>query len=200
MQVPPNCSFLVDDAEKPWEDSKTYNIIHLRYMEGAFTNWPWIFEQAMTYLDPGGILEVEGIDFRPYAQQGEVPEVIQTWITELYDLTRKRGTPIDVTGSYEAWITATGFEHVRKHEFVQPLGPWAKDKKQREIGDLNLAATLDGIEAYSMVPFVEDGGWSVEEATVLIASVRHAYQVNWRTNQLHTKVVVVTGRKPGREQ
>lgn len=197
IQVPPNCHFLVDDAEKTWEDSQKYNIVHLRYMEGAFKNWPWIFEQAMTVLEPGGIIEVHGMDFRPYAQEGEVPEVIQTWIAQLYGLTKRRGTPLDVTGSYETWMRAAGFEDVQKHEFAPPLGAWAKDEKQKVIGGLNLAATLNEIEAYSLEPFVEDG-WSVEEATVLIARVRQAYQENCRKNELRTKVVIVTGRKPGR--
>lgn len=165
-------------------------------MEGAFTDWPWIFEQAMAVLEPGGIIEVHGTDFRPYAQEGEVPEVIQTWITKLYELTEKRGTPIDVTDQYATWMRAAGFENVQKREFAQPLGPWAKDQRQKDIGVLNLEATLNEIEGYTLEPFVE-GGWSEEAATVLIACVRHEYQQNYRTNQLRTKLVVATGRKPG---
>lgn len=196
MQVPPNCHFLVDDAEKTWDDSKKYNLVHLRYMEGAFTDWPWIFEQAMTVLEPGGIIEVHGLDFRPYAQEGKVPEEILTWIAQLYDFTEERGRPMDVIGGYQTWMKEAGFEDVQKHEFVQPLGPWPKDKKYKEIGILNLEATLNGIEAYTLEPFRE-GGWSLQETTLLIALVRHAYQKNWFGNQLHTKLVVVTARKPG---
>lgn len=163
-------------------------------MEGAFGDWVGIFNQAMTVLDPGGIIEVHGIDFRPYAQGGEVPEVLRTWITELYRLTEQRGRPIDVTDRYETWMQAAGFKDVRKHEFLQPLGPWAKDERQRGIGAMNLEATLDGVEAYTLVPFIE-GGWSELETTVLIARVRQAYWEAWLKERLYTKLVVVTGRK-----
>lgn len=164
-------------------------------MEGAFTDWRSIFRQALTVLEPGGIIEVHGIDFRPYAQEGAVPEVIQKWVRDLHELTEKRGTPIDVTGGYETWMKEAGFGEVQKVILSLPLGRWAADERQKVIGSLNLEATVDGIEAYSMEPFVE-GGWSAEEATVLVASVRNAYLENCDKNQLCSKEVVVTGLKP----
>ena len=194
-QVPPNCSFLVDDAEKPWEDSKTYHLIHIRNMEGAFTDWPWIFQQAKMVLKPGGIIEVHGRVFQPFAQRGEVPEVIQEWTSMLYELTQERGTPVDVTSDYESWMQEAGFVEIQKHTLSLPLGRWPKSERDKEIGALNLAATMEEIESYSMEPFVE-AGWSEEEATVLIAQVRHAYLENCGKNQLYTKVVIVTARKP----
>ena len=196
IQVPPNCSFLVDDAEKPWEDPKTYHLIHLRYVEGVFTDWPEIFRQAMTVLEPGGIIEIHGLDFHPYAQEGEVPEVIRVWIRALYELTQERGTPVDVTNRYETWLKAAGFDEIQKDTFYLPLGAWPADERQKLIGMLTLEATMEEIEGYSMEPFVKDG-WSVDEATVLIARVRSAYLENCGKNQLCSKEVVVTGRKPG---
>lgn len=195
IQVPSNCYFLVDDAEKPWEDPKTYHLIHIRYMEGAFTDWPRIFQQAKMVLKPGGIIEVHGLVFQPFAQQGEIPEAIQDWSRELYKLTRERGTPIDVTSEYETWMQEAGFVEIQKHTLSLPLGRWPKSQRHKEMGALNLAATIEEIESYSMKPFVE-AGWSEEEATVLIAQVRHAYLENCGKNQLYTKVVIVTARKP----
>lgn len=195
MQVPPNCSFVVDDAEKRWDDSQTYHVVHIRYMEGAFTDWPWIFRQAMTVLEPGGLIEVHGLDFHPYAQEGDVPEAIQAWIRVLYEFTQERGTPVDVTSSYATWLKVAGFEEIDQDTFYLPLGAWPVDKKQKWIGKFNLEATMEEIEAYSIEPFVK-GGWSLNEVTVLIARVRSAYLENCGKNQLCSKEVVVTGRKP----
>lgn len=149
----------------------------------------------MKVLNPGGIIEVHGLVFHPYAQEGKVPEVIQEWVRELYKLTEKRGTPIDVTSSYKTWMEAAGFEKIRTVSLSLPLGTWAQDERQKETGMLNLEATMWGIEAYSMMPLVE-AGWSEVEATVQIAKVRNAYLKNCGENQLYSKVVIFTGRKP----
>lgn len=48
--VPPNVSFIVDDAEAEWlypENSIDY--IHLRHMAPAIKNWPKLLKEAHRY-------------------------------------------------------------------------------------------------------------------------------------------------------
>lgn len=39
--VPPNCIFEVDDVTKPWTWNEKFDLIHLRWMVGAFTESQW---------------------------------------------------------------------------------------------------------------------------------------------------------------
>jgi hypothetical protein len=45
-RVPPNCKFLVDDAEDLWVYPEKFDYIHLRLMAGCFADWPNFFRQA----------------------------------------------------------------------------------------------------------------------------------------------------------
>ena len=44
--VPPNVSFEVDDMEKEWCYSSSFDYIHCRYMAGAIRDWPKLMRQA----------------------------------------------------------------------------------------------------------------------------------------------------------
>jgi trans-aconitate methyltransferase len=45
-QVPPNCSFRVDNIEADWVPEEKYDFIHSRAMIGGFKNWSRFIEQA----------------------------------------------------------------------------------------------------------------------------------------------------------
>lgn len=45
-EVPPNCSFRVDDVESEWVAHEKYDYIHSRAMVAAVRNWPRLFDQA----------------------------------------------------------------------------------------------------------------------------------------------------------
>lgn len=57
--VPPNCKFEVDDVLKPWMYQQKFNLVHLRYMLGSFTDEQWrlVYKQAYDNLAPGGWIE-----------------------------------------------------------------------------------------------------------------------------------------------
>lgn len=46
--VPPNCIFEVDDVTKPWTWTEKFDLIHMRYLLGSFTDQQWeqIYQQA----------------------------------------------------------------------------------------------------------------------------------------------------------
>lgn len=57
--LPSNCVLEVDDIAKPWTWSHKFDLIHLRYMLGSFTNSAWdsLYKQAYENLEPGGWIE-----------------------------------------------------------------------------------------------------------------------------------------------
>ena len=52
----------VEDAED-WERLPDfYDLIHFRNMEGAFTDWPLMYDNVFYSLKPGGWIEVQDFD------------------------------------------------------------------------------------------------------------------------------------------
>jgi len=61
---------------------------------------------------------------------------------------------------------------VAHHKFKFPIGPWAKDRKLKEIGMYNLSQVLNGLEGFSLRLFCDVLGWQQEEVLVLTSQVR----------------------------
>lgn len=57
--VPPNCILEVDDATKPWLRTDKFDLVHMRFMTGSFTDDQWreVYRNAYKNLKPGGWLE-----------------------------------------------------------------------------------------------------------------------------------------------
>jgi trans-aconitate methyltransferase len=59
--VPPNCKFVVDDAEGDWlyRPDEAFDFIHGRALGGSIADWPYFYRQAYTHLKPGGWIEMQ---------------------------------------------------------------------------------------------------------------------------------------------
>lgn len=91
-RVPPNCEFEIDDLEDIWKH-KPFSYIHIRSLAGSLKDWPKLFTQAYTNLEPGGW--IENVDFevwiRDQTDQGsdapgkllERGEMLNMWMKEL---------------------------------------------------------------------------------------------------------------------
>lgn len=72
----------------------------------------------------------------------------------------------------EDWMKEAGFTNITRHKFKIPIGPWAKDPKQKDVGMYNLVQHLQGLEAFSLRLFCDVLGWQKEEVYVFLSSVR----------------------------
>lgn len=63
--VPHNVFFEIDDCEIDWmRPDDTIDLVHMRDMAGAISDWDFVFREALTCLKPGGHLEV--LDFHDH--------------------------------------------------------------------------------------------------------------------------------------
>jgi hypothetical protein len=72
-------------------------------------------------------------------------------------------------------IEKAGFTDIQVHESKWPLGPWARDKKLKEVGTVNFAHWAAGMEGYAMyllTKYGEPEPWTKEEVIVYVAKVR----------------------------
>ena len=58
--IPPNCEFMVDDFNKPWED-KEYDFIFGRMLIGSISDSRQFLENVYRSLKPGGWLELQDV-------------------------------------------------------------------------------------------------------------------------------------------
>ncbi|KAI8296510.1 Secondary metabolism regulator LAE1 [Colletotrichum sp. SAR 10_98] len=94
----------------------------------------------------------------------------------------------------EGWVRDQGFRNVHHQKFMLPVGPWPKDPHYRDIGMLNLAQTLEGLEGFSLKLFCGVLGRTKEEVFVELSQVRKEL----KTGAFHAMfdLHVVYGQKP----
>ena len=59
---------------------------------------------------------------------------------------------------------AAGFVDVSVTTWKQPQGPWAKDKKMKELGKISTAITETAFDSHGLALFTQFGGMDAEEA------------------------------------
>ena len=75
-----------------------------------------------------------------------------------------------------------------------PIGPWAKDRKLKEIGTFHREYSLASVEPYTLALFTRVQGWSKDRTQVLIAGVKD--ELRNPSNHFYTTSHFVYGRKP----
>ncbi|KAF6807959.1 methyltransferase [Colletotrichum musicola] len=172
--VPPNVRFEIDDVESPWIDRK-YDYIFCRYMTGAVKDWPKLIQNIYDHLNPGGWVEFIDVNGDFYSTDGTYTEKHAThkWITTLLDTMDSLGRTCRLGTKFEGWVKDAGFQNVQHQKHLVPIGPWAKDPYYQEIGLMNLAQTLEGLDGFTMRIFCGVLGWTKTEAEVLLVEVRN---------------------------
>ncbi|KAF2205385.1 S-adenosyl-L-methionine-dependent methyltransferase [Delitschia confertaspora ATCC 74209] len=199
--VPPNVQFQIDDAEQPWTwPENHFDLVHWRTMTGAIRDWDTLYQQAFRHTKPGGYIEVQEMDYMAVIQTESSKEPGTSFLhwcalqnsAALRANISLRTSPQQIKSHMEK----AGFVDVQTVEFKLPIGPWAKMKRLREAGLLQLSAMLEGIEGLSLrlMKNYGDGGWTVEELHVLLAKVRSEL----KSGKVHAywPLMVVYAKKP----
>ena len=138
---------------------------------------------------------MEHTEFSPGTEeQGSGPWSEGNWGKDGIEGGRRMGRTFEVMYHMYDWICAAGFQDVVQKRYQWPLGPWAKDKKLKELGVWARAHADAGLENWSLMVNTRVLGWSYEQAQVHIATTR---QRLWnRKRHAWHEMRVVYGRKP----
>lgn len=194
--VPPNVSFLIDDATDDWTwDPDCFSFIHVRSLFGCFEDWPRFYSQCYEHLEPGGY--IEQVEMAPgfRSDDGTVEEApIGQWHDLNMSCGEKSGKTFGVVYEMKRWLEEAGFEDVVETIFRWPIGPWPKDKHWKEIGRWQRLHVETGLENWGLATLTRVMGWSLEETQILIAKVK----ADLRNPAIHgwQEMRVVYGRKP----
>jgi hypothetical protein len=94
-------------------------------------------------------------------------------------------------------LRSVGFTDIHIRWFNWPLGPWAKQARNKTIGRYALADLQEGVGA-TVALFTKGFGWSDEEFQVLVANVRKEQKE--QKVHLYHPVCFCYARKPPREE
>ncbi|TGO66286.1 hypothetical protein BOTNAR_0064g00240 [Botryotinia narcissicola] len=194
--IPPNLEFEIDDVEDTWRYSQKFDFIHIRSLGGSIASWPHLLDQARDNLNEGGFIELVDFEYHGYSDDGtgELAPSFQKWQAGLDEASRLFGRDLNIAMKFKNWLEEAGFEAVVERHWRVPMAPWARDRRNKEIGLYMQQNMLDATVAYGMAHFTRILGWSPEEYQVLAAGVRNEFKDprvhNW------CNMYIVYGRKP----
>ncbi len=182
-------------------------------MVGAIADWPQLFRQIRQNLKPGGLVEFQEYEGWIFSYKDISKTNISEWQRLVNEATVKFGKELDVAGRIKQLMIECGLEDVTER-VVQvssgvtalcamsrlticeqiPIGPWAKGKKNKEIGMFQREHICDCVDAYTIGLFTRIYGWSVDECRVMMSKVKN--EVRDPQHQLYANFYFIYGKAP----
>lgn len=137
--VPPNAFFEVDDYNVDWLDQNKFDLIHARELLGTCPDWVELYKKALAALKPGAYFEQHEPSLFFYSDLTTfAPDHAYTqWGDFMLDAGGKAGMRFDICDKMKGWMEEAGFVNVTEFRMPWLVGPWSKDKHQREVGQWN---------------------------------------------------------------
>ncbi|PYH90270.1 UMTA methyltransferase family protein [Aspergillus ellipticus CBS 707.79] len=185
--APPNCSFVVDDAESDWAYTKeeAFDYIHARSMGGGIGDWERLLRQAYEHVKPGGWVEIQEYEAWVYSDDGTDRDavMVQAFQRKLEEASTQFGKRMNVAHDLKGWMENAGFAGVTDDIYKCPIGAWPKAPRLKEIGKVGKLAYLEAVEPYTLALFTRVLGYTYDEAvefvqkvhTELCSSTYHVY-------------------------
>ncbi|KAI6844416.1 hypothetical protein KC340_g754 [Hortaea werneckii] len=172
--VPRNVEFIVDDITSEWLYPQKFDFIHSRAITVGIKDWDALIDQVWTNLKPGGWIEFQEYHF-PFTSDDDTLKLcpaLDLWNNNLASASAKAGMRLDAILGVPEILQEKGFANVNQAATKWPLGPWAKGKKEKKVGELLERDLLGAIEGTSMRLYTKILGWSEE------AVRKHAEEVH----------------------
>ncbi|KAF2014471.1 S-adenosyl-L-methionine-dependent methyltransferase [Aaosphaeria arxii CBS 175.79] len=196
--VPPNAKFYIDDAESDWvySSSERFDFIHIRGLSGGINDWDKLIRQCYDNIQPGGWLEFQEPEAWVLSDDDTIDRApnMRQWQELVNEAAAKFSKEIRVASGLKEKMAAAGFVDLHEKMVKVPIGPWAKDPKQKEIGRYQREHMAMGIEPYTFGFIGKVLGWSEEECKIITAKVIN--EVRDRSLHLYLRFFFVYGRKP----
>ncbi|KAK5138071.1 hypothetical protein LTR08_005869 [Meristemomyces frigidus] len=163
--IPPNCQFIVDNAEHDWVFDRKFDYIHSRMLTLGMHDWPRFFRQCWEHLEPGGWLETHETQFPPKRADGEQARqsAFITWGEHVYESAATAGIDVRASEKFTSQLEWIGFVNVEKVDVQWPIKAWAKGSKNKLMGRLLYQNTLEAIPAVGTALFTRRLGWTKEQ-------------------------------------
>ncbi|TDZ15864.1 putative methyltransferase tdiE [Colletotrichum orbiculare MAFF 240422] len=165
--------------------------------KSSIGDWPKLVKNVYDHLNPGGWAEFQDMSVEYYSDDDSYKPEHATWDWNMTFVKTLKSIGRDPCPGpqLEGWVRGNGgFERITHRKFKVPIGPWPKHQPYKDLGLLNLAQILEGLEGFTLKLFCGILGKSKEEVQVQLARVRNEL----KGNAFHSlfDIHVVYGQKP----
>ncbi|RFU73707.1 hypothetical protein TARUN_8547 [Trichoderma arundinaceum] len=173
FMVPPNVKFMVDDVEDEWMDRGGYDLIHLRHSCIYLKDLDKLISNCYTHLQEGGWLEITDYCSFVRCDDGTMPEnhAPAQVAMMMHQALLQYGMNAYVINELEDKFKNAGFKNIQCRVVKTPIGAWAKDPTQREIGILFRDNIVELVGALAAKP-LKTLGWDEAALELLLVEAR----------------------------
>ena len=195
--LPVNCTFEIEDAEDDWPyPAMSFDFVHGRDLMTAIRDWPTLIAQAYNVLRPGGWVQLASTIPDLHSDDNTVPH--NSAFKEACDVYRaigeKMGAPATAPRRWSSQMSRIGFTNIRDTVLKIPSGPWAKDKRLRNVGAIERLMLVEGLEAYLLRGWTQTLGRKAEDCSLLCAlAKRELYNPKMHS---YVEFHITYGQKP----
>ncbi|KAF3022437.1 hypothetical protein E8E14_007917 [Neopestalotiopsis sp. 37M] len=194
-----NIFWEIDNAELEWlRPPDSFDLVHLRNMDGAFKDWPFVYEQVFKVCKPGGWIEVMDYDLwhsENYLANVPPESGVHRCAKDWKEAAMESGYTIENSHLKSELLDAAGFVDIEVIETDMPINP-----KQMSSGHLLMKAILDGLEAHALRLLTSRKGYTAEELRWEIKEFRKVFTNialdSEKSRTFNMRMKVMKGRKP----
>ncbi|CRK22789.1 hypothetical protein BN1708_013496 [Verticillium longisporum] len=198
--LPSNLSFEIDDCTRPWTwEANTFDLVHMRLLFGAITDWPALFREAYRTARPGGWCQSCEAECLIRSDDGSItPDTAMgsLWSRLFVEGGQRFGRSFTVLSDelQRQGMQEAGFVDLHEVNFKVPIGDWPLDPKLAEVGQWVRLTMENDLEGYTLYMWKDVLGWDTDEYQTFLMSMKG----EMRSRKLHGYMTVryIYGRKP----
>jgi SAM-dependent methyltransferase len=193
-----NCFFQVDDFEEEWTWYSPFDFVHGRDLLPAVSNWPRLLGQVFKHLVPGGYIELQNQVFplRCYGSPTRPDLELMEWSGGI--MKSYAGQPYNIrlaaAAEIEDLLKSEGFVNVHSKRFQWKLHTSTNNQQEKTFSQNVCKVLLEGLDAYSRRPYLEDRSLSNAQYDASLRHVRRA--IKEEETSVYITVDVVYAQKP----
>lgn len=118
--VPPNLEFQIDDFCEPWAfRQESFDFIHARCIYGCVADYPKLYSEVFSYLQPGGWFEHTEICVVPTSADGSIKDTsLEKWGPLALEVWDKYGKSMRISEETHEFIKKAGFINITYRKFT----------------------------------------------------------------------------------
>lgn len=178
-------------------EPNSMDLIHMRLLGGSVVDWPTLYQNIFTSLQPGtGLFEHVEIDFQPKCLDKSLPDdaKLHTWVRDLYAAHDRAGKPMMPHPDPRCLLNQAGFVDIQHQTFDLPFHPWRGSDPLRNIGRWFNLGMQHALEGMTMAPLTRVLDYSPEQVRQLNLEVKK--EICTRSKHMSCTMHVWHARKP----
>jgi hypothetical protein len=141
-------------------------------------------------------MEMQEYHCHVYSDDGTAAEAIYLldWVEQMNEASKSFGKELRTANGLKKHMENAGFVDLHEEIYKVPIGPWAKGKRNKELGMYYRAQFVDAVEPFTMALFTRVLKYTAEEAQIVVARVKKDL-INPNLH-MYVNFYYIWGRKP----